>query len=249
MAKNKRVRIFAGPNGSGKSTLFEEFQNEYGAKTGYFVNADILEKKLLDSSLIDLKTIGLSATQDDLESFKRQPASQSLITKAAKQGHTIDIYIKENCIVDNSSDSHSYEGSFIASFIRHLLVNQKKSFCFETVMSHPSKVDEIKIMAKGNYLPYLYFVCIDNPTVNISRVSNRVDLGGHDVPDEKVKERYYKTLEALHLLLPYCYRAYLFDNSGKKNKLIAELYKGDMELKTDTLPQWFLEYVLPHYTS
>lgn len=116
-------------------------------------------------------------------------------------------------------------------------------------MSHPSKRDEIKEITADSYLAYLYFVCIDNPEVNISRVSNRVKLGGHDVPVEKVKERYFRTLEAVHLVLPHCYRAYLFDNSGKKNKLIAELYKGDMELKTDKPPQWFLDYILPYYTS
>jgi predicted ABC-type ATPase len=103
-------------------------------------------------------------------------------------------------------------------------------------MSHPSKIDEMKEMINEDYLVYLYFVCIDNPDVNISRVSNRVELGGHNVPVEKVKERYFRTLEAAHLLLSHCYRAYLFDNSGKKNKLIAELYKADMELKTDKLP-------------
>lgn len=86
---------------------------------------------------------------------------------------------------------------------------------------------------------YLYFVCIDNPDVNISRLSNRVALGGHDVPEAKVKERYFRTLKAVHLLLPHCYSAYLFDNSGKRNQLIAALYKGDIELKTDKLPQWF----------
>lgn len=247
MASNKRVRIFAGPNGSGKSTLFEAFQSEYKEKTGYFVNADLLEKRLLDASLIDLKSIGLFATQEDLEKFKQLPTSKSLINKAIADGHIIDIHIKENCIVDNSNNSHSYEGSFIASFIRHLLIEQHKSFSFETVMSHPSKVDEIKETVALGYKPYLYFVCIDKPEVNISRISNRVSHGGHDVPDVKVVERYYRTLELLPSLLPLCYRAYLFDNSGKKNQLIAELYKGDLELKTSTPPQWFIEYVLPHF--
>jgi predicted ABC-type ATPase len=186
MASNKRVRIFAGPNGSGKSTLFEAFQSEYKEKTGYFVNADLLEKKLFDSSLIDLKSIGLVATQTDLENFKQLPTSQSLINKAIADGHAIDIHIKENCIVDNSDDSHSYEGSFIASFIRHLLIAHQKSFSFETVMSHPSKVDEIKKMAQLGYKTYLYFVCIDKPEVNISRISNRVSHGGHNVQDKKV---------------------------------------------------------------
>ena len=247
MANNKRVRIFAGPNGSGKSSLFEAFQNDHKEITGYFVNADLLEKKLFDSSLIDLKSIGLVASQADLEAFKKLPNSQSLINKATADGHTIDIHVKENCIVDNSNDSHSYEGSFIASFIRHLLIEQNKSFSFETVMSHPSKLDDIKEMVQLGYQPYLYFVCIDKPEVNISRISNRVSHGGHDVPDNKVIERYYRTLKLLPLLLPYCYRAYLFDNSGKKNQLIAELYKGDLELKTSNPPQWFIEYVLPHF--
>ena len=94
MASNKRVRIFAGPNGSGKSTLFEAFQSEYKEKTCYFVNADLLEKKLFDTSLIDLKIIGLFASQADLEAFKQLPTSQSLINKARADGHSIDIHIK-----------------------------------------------------------------------------------------------------------------------------------------------------------
>jgi predicted ABC-type ATPase len=114
-------------------------------------------------------------------------------------------------------------------------------------MSHPSKVDEIIDMKEKGYAPYLYFVCIDKPEVNILRISNRVVLGEHDVPREKVIERYTKSLELLHLVLPLCFRAYLFDNSGKEYQLIAELYQGDLELKTDNLPQWFIQYVLPYY--
>lgn len=41
---NKKIRVFAGPNGSGKSPLFSEFSKNYN--TGFFINADELEKKL-----------------------------------------------------------------------------------------------------------------------------------------------------------------------------------------------------------
>ena len=247
MASKKRVRIFAGPNGSGKSSLFRGFQQAIKEKTGFFVNADEIELKLNQSSLIDLQLLGLSATQATLEEFIKTFDSQSLIDKAISEGHEIDLQIKENCLIDNSKGSHGYEGSFVASFIRHLLVQHNKSFSFETVMSHPSKVKEIIEMKRGGYAPYLYFVCIDNPEVNISRISNRVVLGEHDVPKEKVIQRYQRSLELLHELLPLCYRAYLFDNSGKEYELIAELYQGDLEIKTDNLPQWFIHYVLPYY--
>lgn len=245
--QNKRVRIFAGPNGSGKSTLFSEFSKNYN--TGFFINADELEKKLAISGLIDLAEIGLTATQQDLEDFKAFPASQTLFEKAEGKGHKIDIIIKENFIVDTLKETHSYEGAFIASFIRHLLISQNKSFSFETVMSHQSKIDEIANVVDLGYKTYLYFVCIDSPEVNISRVNNRVEKGGHEVPEDKIVDRYYRTLQYLHLVLPFCYRAYLFDNSGKEQILIAEVFKGNMELKTSKLPNWFLKYVLPYYTN
>jgi predicted ABC-type ATPase len=247
MPSNKKIRVFAGPNGSGKSTLFNEFSKNYN--TGFFINADVLEKKLAESGLIDLHEIGLIATQKDLDAFKTLPTSQTLFQKAEDEGHAIDILVKENFIVDASKETHSYEGAFIASFIRHLLITQNKSFSFETVMSHTSKIDEIEKVVALGYNAYLYFVCIDSPDVNVSRVNNRVDKGGHEVPENKIVDRYYRTLENLHLALPHCYRAYLFDNSGKEQFLIAEVYKGQIELKTDKVPNWFIQFVLPYYTN
>src|SRR5690606_13957121 len=158
MPSNKKIRIFAGPNGSGKSTLFHEFSKNYN--TGFFINADILEKRLAESGLIDLKEIGLDATQDDLDAFMTLDSSKTLFNKAAEEGHVIDVFVKENFIVDASKETHSYEGAFIASFIRHLLIAQNKSFSFETVMSHTSKIDEIKQVVSLGYNAYLYFVCI-----------------------------------------------------------------------------------------
>ncbi|WP_339921688.1 hypothetical protein [uncultured Flavobacterium sp.] len=181
MPSSKKIRIFAGPNGSGKSTLFKEFSKNYN--TGFFINADELEQKLSESGLIDLKEIGLSATQADLDAFKLLPSSQSLIQKAAHDGRAIDVLIKENFIVDRSKSTHSYEGSFTASFIRDLLIKQNKSFSFETVMSHESKINEIKSVVDLGYSVYLYFVCIDSPEVNISRVS---------------KEKIYLKIKKLH---------------------------------------------------
>ncbi|MBK0370909.1 zeta toxin family protein [Flavobacterium agrisoli] len=243
---NKRIRIFAGPNGSGKSSLFEEFSKNYA--TGFFVNADKIEIKLTTKGLIDLQELDLKVTQKDLDLFAKRPSSVSLIEKALKENHPINVQISENCVVDKSKESHSYEASYVASFIRHMLIEQSKSFSFETVMSHPSKISEIQELKESGYLPYLYFVCIDDPDVNVARVANRVDKGGHAVDELKIVQRYVRTLGLLHEMLPLCHRAYLFDNSGKKQVMIAELYKGALKLLTDTPPQWFMNYVLPYYS-
>lgn len=241
----KKVRVFAGPNGSGKSSLFEEFSARYN--TGFFVNADELEKKLAKSAAIDLSEIGLTATQEQLDQFKLLPASVSLFEKAAKEGHKIKVSIENNAIVDAAHDTHSYEGSFVAAFIRDLLIAQNKSFSFETVMSHSSKLDEIRALIADGYRVYLYFVCIADPSVNISRVHDRVIKGGHAVSPEKIEDRYYRTLKLLHEVLPLCYRAYLFDNSGKSMKMIAEKYDRELQIKISPQPSWFQKYVLRYY--
>lgn len=133
MPSKKKIRIFAGPNGSGKSTLFHEFSKNYN--TGFFINADILEKKLADSGLIDLSELGLDVSQQDLDAFKILASSQSLFHKANEAGHQIDVFVKDNFIVDASKETHSYEGAFIASFIRHMLLIQNKPLIFLFALS------------------------------------------------------------------------------------------------------------------
>jgi len=245
MQENKRMRIFAGPNGSGKSTLFSEFKKNYNP--GYFVNADELEKLLNSSGLIDLTGFGINANSKDLKSFSNTEEAKTLLAKAKEEGHVIDIEVNENYIVDKAKDTHSYEASFAASFIRTLLYKNSKSFSFETVMSHPSKLVEIKKAKKAGYKIYLYFVCTDNAQINIKRVRSRVEKGGHAVDVNKIKARYGKTLHNLYPSIKLSNRVYLFDNSGKSLELIAEIFDGGLQLKVGNFPDWFVEYVLPHY--
>lgn len=162
----------------------------------------------------------------------------------------IHVEIKENLIIDPSKDSHSYEGALVAMFLRDKLMDSNQSFCFETVMSHASKLQEINMAKEAGYKIYLYFVCIDDPEVNISRIDNRVNKGGHDVDDSKVIERYPKTLNNLFPAIELSDKAYLFDNSGDELTMIAEIENGmQMTLHVDSpeFPNWFKKYVLNHY--
>ena len=247
MQSNRRLRVFARPNGSGKSTLFEEFKKTYNP--GYFINADELQKLLASSGLIDLKAMGLNASEENLIAFKKTSEAKSLINKSNSEGYKIDIEVRENFIVDRSKLTNSYEASFVASFIRRLLILSNKSFAFETVMSHSSKVAEIKKAQQKGYKTYLYFVCTNSPEINIDRVANRVDKGGHNVDENRIRSRYTDTLKNLYAAIKYSNRAYLFDNSGKQITLIAEIFGGFMQLKTNKLPQLFYNYVLPNYQT
>lgn len=243
MSKIKRLRIFAGPNGSGKSTLFEIFQRNFNP--GIFINSDVIEKEILEKGFLDLQPFGLQLQQEDLLLFLQKPDTRSLIEKAERAGHRIEVEIKENVIVDQSRDTHSYEASLVTSFIRENLLKNGITFSFETVMSHPSKLYEIEEAKKLGYTVYLYFICLDAAILNISRVKNRVQKGGHDVDTEKIISRYTNTLENLYPALKLVDKAYLFDNSNEM-LLIAEKNDHMITINIDetNFPNWFIENVI-----
>lgn len=243
MPEVKRLRIFAGPNGSGKSTLFDSFKKKY--YPGKFINSDLIEKEISEKGFIDLKDYCLELNQQDLLNYFQQLSAISLIEKSKEIGHEINIEIKENIIVDKSRDTHGYEASLITSFLRDNLLKNSVSFSFESVMSHPSKLEEVRMAKKLGYKVYLYFICLDTPLINVSRVRNRVAKGGHNVPAEKIISRYIKTLDNLYPALKLVDKAYLFDNSDEM-QLIAELENQEIIIKTneENFPNWFIEYLI-----
>ncbi|HBR11253.1 MAG TPA: hypothetical protein DD740_03385 [Chryseobacterium sp.] len=243
MPKVKRLRIFAGPNGSGKSTLFETFQRNFDP--GIFINSDAIEKEILEKGFRDLQPFGLQLQQDDLDRFFQSTNTKTLLQKSLDTGHKIDIEIRENIIVDKSHDTHSYEAALITPFIREHLLKNDISFSFETVMSHTSKLDEIIEARKLGYKVYLYIICLDQAKLNVSRVDNRVQKGGHYVDPEKIISRYTNTLQNLYPALKMADRAFLFDNSDEM-LLIAE--KDDdaltVNIDAENFPNWFIEFVI-----
>ena len=150
-----------------------------------------------------------------------------------------------NKIDFSSVDINSYYASVCADFIRHQLLEKKISFTFETVMSSQDKVDFLQKAQKIGYRTYLYFIATQDPIVNISRVHNRVNLGGHDVPKDKIVSRYYRSLELLLQAVRYSNRAYIFDNSGQDRLWIAQINNAkEFEFKSETIPEWINKYLL-----
>ena len=101
----------------------------------------------------------------------------------------------------------------IADYLRKKLLSGREKFSFETVFSHPSKLDIMRQAAEAGYKVYLYFVSTESPTINIFRVAARAEQGGHDVPPDKIKSRYYRSLDLLYEASQLVYQAYFFDNS------------------------------------
>jgi predicted ABC-type ATPase len=97
------------------------------------------------------------------------------------------------------------------------------SFAFETTLSGRMYARLIPAWQAQGYKVKLFFLKLPNPELAIDRVHRRVQEGGHNVPDEVVRRRFYaglKNLEALYKEVVDEWAVY--DNSAEWPVLIEE---------------------------
>ncbi len=63
---------------------------------------------------------------------------------------------------------------------------------------------------------HVYFVGLDSPERHIQRVRARVLNGGHDIPEEKIRQRYSSSILNMVNLAPYCTEVRVWDNSTER---------------------------------
>lgn len=244
----KRFRLFAGPNGSGKTTILERIPKELNL--GYIVNADDIEKKLIKEAKFSLTEHDIIANATLLQNYIRHEGFSAL--KTDDQSFIDHIAVNDNNIQIPEQYVNSYIAADIAGFLRVKHIESNHSFTFESVLSHPSKLDLLKTAKSEGYRIYLYYIATESVEINVNRVKIRVSQNGHPVSEEAIRRRYTKSLNLLYDAIKLTDRAYLFDNSGKESLYIAEITNGeDVELHCgiEEVPNWFFSYVKNRATN
>lgn len=234
-----RLRMFAGPNGSGKSTIKSVIRQELLAA---YINPDEIEAEIRQFNFFDFDTFDIQTNEKEVLSFFQ---ASTLLKKAGLEEDAMFLKFNDNKLIFTDIGVNAYFASVLADFLRQKLILAQQSFTFETVMSSPDKVQVLKQAQQRGYRTYLYFVATDSPLINISRVKHRVKMGGHNVPTQKIEERYYRSLDLLWEAIQYTHRAYIFDNSGSELLWLAEIIDAkSLEIKIDKTPSWFQTYIL-----
>lgn len=101
-------------------------------------------------------------------------------------------------------------------------IDVHRSIGVETVLSTPKYRRLVTHAKSRGFLVRLIYVILDSPERNIERVHTRVARGGHAVPDAKVIDRYWRSLEQLPWFLHQADEARIYDNSGAEPILIAQ---------------------------
>lgn len=236
----KRMRVFAGPNGSGKSTLVDWFVNENSnlINLDRHINPDIISS----NGVLDFEKYGLTINEDNFREFLTRHSLYKDSNVSIE-----DIKIVNNCF--NLPSKNSYLSSILADYLRRRYINSSETlFSYETVFSHSSKIDFLREAKDCGWRVYLYFVSTEDPGINYKRVIERVLNGGHDVPHDKILERYTRSLDNLFTALEYCRRAYIFDNSTTLELIAEKLPSSSLVLyNEDAVPPWVDKYVLSKF--
>jgi predicted ABC-type ATPase len=154
----KRLRIFAGPNGSGKSTIVGLVSSKYNI--GNLINADNIEQTLRKRSQLSFNTYGIAVTANELRKFIE---SSGFNEKTDLSKMPTYLTVSKNVLKLRSRDiPYEYVGAILSELIRNKSLGGSKTFSFETVMSHPGKLDFIKEAKAKGFKTYLYFVCTES---------------------------------------------------------------------------------------
>lgn len=235
------MRIVAGPNGSGKSTLINMLKNN-DIHLGEYCNADDYKRYINQSHNFNFDLID---RHFDFIAFREEFMSSPLFDKANGKDLLANISSENNTLkVEDSYFVNDYFTSFLADYVRRRLLKTSSKFTFETVMSHPSKLEFMKEAKDNGFKVYLYFISLGDPLINVERVKNRVLEGGHDVEKEKIVSRYSKTMDNLYRAIMIANESYIFDNSHTEPKLFAIVKNRQIEFQQMNIPAWFNTYVL-----
>jgi predicted ABC-type ATPase len=132
---------------------------------------------------------------------------------------------------------HAYEASRIAAETRSALIRDGREFIAETVFSHPSKLDLVDDAVEAGYFVSLHVLMLPEELA-VARVKIRVEQGGHEVPEEKIRGRYRRLWTYVVPAAEKASSTDFWDNSTIEGPaLIAELAGGNL-LGRPKWPDW-----------
>jgi predicted ABC-type ATPase len=92
-------------------------------------------------------------------------------------------------------------------------IDERLFFAFETTLGGSTIMGLLQDAALLGIDVRILYVGLATPELHILRVRARVAEGGHDIPEEKIRERYDSGRVHLIELLPFAKEVWLYDNS------------------------------------
>ncbi len=124
-----------------------------------------------------------------------------------------------------------------------------ESFAFETTLGGNTIARLLARAAGRGIAVKIWYVALDSADAHVARVKARVQRGGHDIPEDLVRERYDRSRRNLARLLAKAEAVKVYDNSyeaevdsgqAPRVRLVLDFAAGRILNKKDvaTTPEW-----------
>jgi predicted ABC-type ATPase len=94
-------------------------------------------------------------------------------------------------------------------------MDEGKDYAFETTLGGNTMAELLQKAAAHGSEVRVWYVGLEGPELHIARVKSRVAIGGHDIPADKIRQRYTYSRLRLIELLPVLAELRIFDNSAE----------------------------------
>ena len=142
-------------------------------------------------------------------------ASRTILTEALKCKYFVNADEIARGLSPFNPQSVSIEAGRLMRKRMDVLMSNNADFAFETTLATRYYARLIRQAQEAGYFVSLLFFWLPTPDQAVERVAHRVAEGGHNVPPEVVRRRYYRGLRYLtSLYTPICDYWVIYDNSS-----------------------------------
>jgi predicted ABC-type ATPase len=139
-------------------------------------------------------------------------------------------------------------------------IDERLDYAFETTLGGRTIPALLEKAMEAGIEVRIWYVGLTNVELHIARVQARVKRGGHDIPEERIRERYARSLLNLIQLMPKLTELRVYDNSVEADphtgatpepRLIVHLNRGKLldVCELASTPEWAKPIVLRALTS
>ena len=164
------------------------------------------------------------------------------VLKPKVQAPFINADIIQKTELSDQSMAGAYAAAALAAQRRAEYLAQKNSFVTESTFSHPSKLELLQQARTVGFIIMVFHVGIADAELSVRRVALRVTDGGHDVPEDKVRQRFARNKALIRQAVLQADLGLVYDNSqlNRKPELLFSFQRGQLSQRVASMP-WAYE--------
>src|ERR1700730_6142110 len=122
-------------------------------------------------------------------------SSQHVLADTLAVTHFVNADVIAQGLAGFDPDSAAIEASRIMLERLHTLAQQHADFAFETTLAGRSLAGWLQKLRQTGYTVHLVYFWVESEDLAVARVSERVSMGGHSIPEATIRQRYRRSVQ------------------------------------------------------